>query len=241
MPAESPAVYAVLFDIDGTLIQTGGAGQLAFAETFADLFGVSELSGAVPFAGRSDRAIAYDLMRTHGILASDENWQRFRQVYLDKLPRALERRQGRVLAGVVDLLDELERHEHPLIGLLTGNLQDGARHKLTYYGLFERFGFGGFGDVSDDRCEIAATALAEATRAAAARNGHANGKPQLSGAVVIGDTVHDITCARSINAFAVAVPTGNTSADELRAAEPDLLLDDLSDARPLLEVVHANR
>ncbi len=234
-------MYAVLFDIDGTLIQTGGAGQLAFAETFAALFDVQELSRDVLFAGRSDRAIAYELMRTHGVPANEENWQRFRGTYLDRLPNALQQRQGQVLTGVVELLDELARHEYPLMGLLTGNLQAGAQHKLTYYGLADRFRFGGYGDVSDERCDIAAAALAEAQREAANRNGRARGRPLLSGVMVIGDTVHDISCARSINAFAVAVPTGNTPAEELRAAGPDLLLDDLSDPRPLLDVVHANR
>lgn len=229
-------MYAVLFDIDGTLLHTGGAGQLAFAETFAAEFGVRELSGSVPFAGRSDRAIASDLMRVHGVAPTETNWERFRGAYLAQLPSALERRQGAVLPGVVGLLDELRRHEHPLIGLLTGNLRDGAMQKLTYYGLVERFGFGGFGDVSDDRCHIAAAALAEAENAAASRKGRSIG-PRLSGAMVIGDTVHDVSCARSINAFAVAVTTGNTSREELAAAKPDLLLDDLSDPRAMLDVI----
>jgi phosphoglycolate phosphatase len=229
-------VYAVLFDIDGTLVQTGGAGQLAFAETFAEQFGVPKLSGGVPFAGRSDRAIAFELMRAHGVAPTEVNWERFRAAYLERLPSALTRRQGHVLPGVIELLDELEQHSHPLVGLLTGNLHDGAMHKLSYYGLIDRFGFGGYGDRCDERCDIAAAALAEAQQAAAKRNGPANGNGLL-GAMVIGDTVHDITCARSINAFAVAVPTGNTSRETLAAAKPDLLLDDLSDAGRLLDVV----
>jgi len=233
-------VYAVLFDIDGTLVQTGGAGQLAFAEAFAAEFGVSELSGAVLFAGRSDRAIAFDLMRVHGVAPTEENWQRFRTAYLEQLPVALTRREGCVLPGVPKLLDELESLDHSLVGLLTGNLRQGAVNKLTYYGLVERFGFGGYGDVCDERCDIAAAALSEAKRAAASRNGRGNGKP-LSGVMVIGDTVHDISCARSIGAFAVAAPTGNTPREQLAAANPDLLLDDLSDARPLLDVVLAAR
>jgi phosphoglycolate phosphatase len=101
-------VYAVLFDIDGTLVHTGGAGQLAFAEAFAAEFGVPELSGAVRFAGRSDRAIALELMGAHGIDSTAENWRRFRSTYLQKLPGALKSRQGRVLPGVGALLDPLE-------------------------------------------------------------------------------------------------------------------------------------
>jgi phosphoglycolate phosphatase-like HAD superfamily hydrolase len=232
-------MYAVLFDIDGTLIQTGGAGQLAFAEAFAAEFDVPELSGSVPFAGRSDRAIAFELMRVHGVPATDENWQRFRSSYLKRLPEALTRRQGKVLPGVHNLLSELAALSTPLVGLLTGNLREGARHKLTHYGLIERFGFGGFGDLCDDRCDIASAALEEAKTAARMRNGSANGH-SLSGVMVIGDTVHDISCARSINALAVAVPTGNTPVDELAKAGPDLLLDDLSNPQPLLDIVAAS-
>jgi phosphoglycolate phosphatase-like HAD superfamily hydrolase len=231
-------VYAVLFDIDGTLLHTGGAGQLAFAETFADEFGVADLTGAVPFAGRSDRAIAFDLMKAHGVPATDDNWRRFRETYLKRLPDALTRRQGCVLPGVATLLDELESLDHSLVGLLTGNVQAGARHKLAYYGLAERFGFGGFGDVSDERCDIAAAALAEARTAAHTRNGRTNGDA-LAGVMVIGDTVHDVRCARSIGAIAVAVPTGNTAAAELARAEPDLLLESLADSEKLLSLVRA--
>ena len=229
-------MYAILFDIDGTLVSTGGAGQLAFAETFAAEFGVDELSGKVPFAGRSDRAIASDLMRLHGVDPHDENWRRFRAGYLERLPSALQRKSGRVLPGVVALLEELAVAGHPLIGLLTGNIREGADHKLQHYGLAEHFSFGGFGDASPDRNGIAAAALAEAQRVANAEWQESRGLEvcELSGAMVIGDTVHDVTCARSIGAFAVAVPTGGATREELAAAKPDLLLADLSDARPLL-------
>jgi phosphoglycolate phosphatase-like HAD superfamily hydrolase len=229
-------VYAILFDIDGTLVSTGGAGQLAFAETFAAEFGVEQLSGKVPFAGRSDRAIASELMRVHGVDPHEENWRRFRAGYLERLPSALARKQGRVLPGVVDLLREISAAGHPLVGLLTGNIREGAEHKLQHYGLAEHFTFGGFGDASADRNGIAAAALAEAQRVANAEFAEARGLEvcELAGAMVIGDTVHDVTCARSIGAFAVAVPTGGATREELAAAKPDLLLDDLSDARPLL-------
>jgi len=232
-------VYAVLFDIDGTLIQTGGAGHIAFAETFADEFGVSTISPGVPFAGRSDRAIALDLMRIHGIEASPENWFRFRDAYVSRLPGALTRLQGRVLPGVVELLDHLAADRTAVVGLLTGNMRAGADLKLTHYGLADRFEFGGFGDDTDDRNIIAAMARHEAQNYADLRS--ENGRSMLAGAMVIGDTVHDIRCARAIGAFAVAVPTGGTPRVELEAAAPDLLLDDLSDAQSLLEVIIADR
>jgi phosphoglycolate phosphatase len=229
-------VYAVLFDIDGTLVQTGGAGQLAFAETFAEEFGVPEISAAVKFAGRSDRAIAMDLLGVHGLATSDENWRRFRAAYVRRLPDALRRRNGHVLPGVVELLDALAALPHSAVGLLTGNIREGADRKLTHYGLGNRFAFGGFGDDTNDRCEIAAIALAEATRHATAVNGAA-GTPPLRGAMVIGDTEHDIRCARAIGALAVAVPTGGSSREALAAESPDLLLDNLADARALIKIL----
>jgi len=195
---------------------------------------VPALSGAVSFAGRSDRAIAQELMRVHGVEPSDANWQRFRSAYLEVLPGALRRRQGRVLPGVTSLLTALGAVERSVVGLLTGNVREGAARKLRYYGLADHFPFGGFGDDTDERCEIASMALAEARRFAAGRNGHTS---ELAGVMVIGDTEHDIRCARSIGAVAVAVPTGGATREVLAAAQPDLLLDDLSDARPLLELI----
>lgn len=233
-------MYAVLFDIDGTLVHTGGAGHLAFAETFAHEFGIAEISAAVAFAGRSDLAIASELMSVHGVEPSEANWRRFRTSYLGRLRGALERREGRVLPGVVELLDELAALPHAAVGLLTGNIRDGAQEKLSFYGLAGRFAFGGFGDETKERNEIASFALAAAEQHAAGRNG-ARVQPPLFGAMVIGDTVHDITCARAIGALAVAVPTGGATRDELAAAAPDLLLDDLSDSRPLLTILYQAR
>ncbi|HMP05964.1 MAG TPA: HAD family hydrolase [Lacipirellulaceae bacterium] len=224
-------MIAALFDIDGTLIQTGGAGQLAFAETFADVFGVAQISAEVKFAGRSDRAIASELMEVHGLEPSPENWRRFHDAYLQRLPAALERRTGQVLPGVVELLDVLGAESDCVVGLLTGNVVAGARTKLGYYGLADRFPFGGFGDELLDRNDIAAAALA-AAHGECSRAGRV-----LSGAIVIGDTEHDVRCARAIGAVAVAVPTGGATREALAATQPDMLLDDLSDAAPLLQAV----
>ena len=217
-------MYAVLFDIDGTLISTGGAGQLAFALTFAEEFGVEPMSGEVKFAGRSDRAIAHELMRVHGIAETPENWQRFLGAYVQQLPLALSSRNGRVLPGVIDLLDELDRIPHVKVGLLTGNIHKGARAKMRHYGLDGRFAFGGFGDTTNDRDEIARQAIVAA-------------ETPICGSMVIGDTIHDVRCARAIDAVAVAVATGGNSLEELAAVEPDVLLADLSDASKLLAAI----
>ncbi|MEM9657582.1 MAG: HAD hydrolase-like protein, partial [Planctomycetota bacterium] len=216
---------------------TGGAGQLAFAETFAEEFQVPEICDSVSFAGRSDRAIACDLLEVHGHPADETNWRRFHRSYVDRLPDALKRREGRVLPGVADLLSSLRGREQVLLGLLTGNVRDGAQAKLAHYELVEEFAFGGFGDESTDRNDIAAAALREAERRISP--GSSDSTTQLIGTMVIGDTVHDIRCARSIGALAVAVPTGGTPADLLQAEQPDLYVETLEDHAELLTLVDA--
>jgi phosphoglycolate phosphatase-like HAD superfamily hydrolase len=223
-------MHVCFLDIDGTLVLTGGAGQTAFAQTLARDFGIPEIDTRVAFAGRSDRAIAMDLFRSHGIEPSPDNWQRFCAGYLTRLDDTLATHRGAVLPGVVELLSVLNARGDVAIGLLTGNLREGARRKLSHYGLWEWFPFGGFGDEYDDRCQIAAAAL-DAARAYL--NGRAG--PNSDGQViVIGDTPHDVDCGRSIGARCVAVPTGQTSSEVLHAARPDLLVETLADIEPVL-------
>ncbi len=221
-------MYSVLFDIDGTLIDTGGAGKRAFSSAFRDLFQITEISSGVNFAGRSDRAIALELMELHGVEPSADRWHEFVKSYLSHLEKSLPECQGQVLPGVVQLLDQLQAVDHVLLGLLTGNIKGGAARKLTQYGMAERFKFGGFGDVWHDRNDIAKEAFEQSRFQARGR---------MQGVMVIGDTVNDVTCARSIGAFAVAVATGGASREELKAAKPDLLLEDLTDTDALLDAV----
>lgn len=221
----------VLFDIDGTLILTGGAGQRAFAQTFADEFGVPAITAMVTFAGRSDRAISRDLMLAHDIEPSEANWLRFRECYLARLPGALRSGRGRVLPGVVPLLDRLaDCRVH--LGLLTGNVQHGAQQKLAHYQLWDRFAFGGYGDDHLDRNDIAAAALASARKQIQANGNSSSASDTV---IVIGDTEHDIRCARAIGALAVAVATGLTSAKALAEEKPDLLLENLEQSDELLD------
>jgi phosphoglycolate phosphatase-like HAD superfamily hydrolase len=222
-------MHLCFLDIDGTLVSTGGAGQAAFVVTLAKDFGITDASSArVEFAGRSDRAITMDLFALHGIAPTVETWQRFRAAYVGRLAEVLPAYKGRVLPGVLPLLESLSSRGDTALGLLTGNVQQAAQYKLTHYGLWDWFPFGGFGDEHTDRRDIAAAALAA-------------GRKHLHGAahrelVVIGDTPNDIRCARSIGARSVAVPTGSTSIDALRAAEPDVLVETLEDVEPILQL-----
>jgi phosphoglycolate phosphatase len=223
-------MHICFLDIDGTLILTGGAGQTAFARTLAEDFGIEEIDRTVAFAGRSDRAIAMDLFRSHDVDPTAENWLRFCAGYLPRLEETLATHQGFVLPGVADLLAALAARGDVAVGLLTGNVREGARRKLGHYALWKHFPFGGFGDEHTERCDIAAAALA------AARH-HLNGEHGHGQVLVIGDTVHDIDCGRSIAARCVAVPTGHTTAAALRASEPDVLVDTLEDVGPILALL----
>jgi phosphoglycolate phosphatase-like HAD superfamily hydrolase len=223
-------MHICFLDIDGTLVLTGGAGQTAFARTLAEEFGIDQIDRTVAFAGRSDRAIAMDLFRSHGVAPTVENWLRFCTGYLPRLEETLATHQGSVLPGVVTFLSTLAARGDVAMGLLTGNVREGARRKLGHYGLWHHFPFGGFGDEHTERCDIAAAAL-EAARQ------HLNGESHGGQVIVIGDTVHDIQCGRSIGALCVAVPTGNTAVEALRAGEPDLLVDTLEDFAPILALL----
>lgn len=223
-------MHICFLDIDGTLVSTGGAGQAAFVVTLDKDFGIpNATSQGVTFAGRSDRAIAMDLFALHGIEPTLENWERFRPAYVRRLAEVLPTFRGRVLPGVVALIDALKARGDVASGLLTGNVRQAAERKLTYYGLWEHFAFGGFGDEHTDRCDIAASALAEGRT-------HLNGSAHKQ-LVVIGDTLNDINCARSIGAMCVAVPTGITSIDVLRTGKPDVLVETLEDVEPILRLL----
>jgi phosphoglycolate phosphatase-like HAD superfamily hydrolase len=220
-------MYVCLFDIDGTLLSSGGAGKAAMEAALVSEFGAADIPYNVPFAGRTDRAIARDLFEMHRIEESTSNWQRFLAAYLHHLPACLVAHKGQILPGIAALLQCLQKRDDVAVGLLTGNVRDGARLKLGHYGLFHHFAFGGFGDHHLTREDVAREALA-------AVRSEVNDSIQCQQVWVVGDTPLDVRCARSIGARAVAVATGWHSLDVLAAEQPDVLLADLSDASPLL-------
>lgn len=230
--ASSPytaCMKVVLFDIDGTLVRTGGAGKAAMEEALRSAFGVDEVIDGVPYAGRTDRAIVRDLLHLHGLSSDDANIARLQEAYLYYLPRMLQERQGTVCPGVPELLQALSADNAVLLGLLTGNIREGARQKLSHFGLWHYFVGGGFGDDYEDRDDVA--------RAALRSLGLSESSAVHRGCTVwvVGDTLLDIRCARAIGARAVAVATGWHSLEVLAAAEPDWLLPDLRQATALLE------
>lgn len=219
-----------LFDIDGTLIQTGGAGYTAMVETLARQFGTTIETPRIEFSGRTDLGITGDLFSAHAIEVSQETVQRFHALYLQQLPSSLRRHTGCVLPGVREWLLRIEASSFAHLGLLTGNLEAAARQKLEHYELWEYFHFGGFGDLHTDRNEVAAAALTAA-------EAHLQQPVDQCEVWVVGDTPRDVQCARSIGAKVIAVATGIHPLEELADSSPDRLVPDLSDISPLLELL----
>jgi phosphoglycolate phosphatase len=223
----------VLFDIDGTLVLTGGAGKRAMDRAFEDAFGVPDAFADVAMAGRTDRFLIERGLERWSLPITADALARFRACYLTHLAGTLhEPGNGRkgMMPGVPSLLDALDARPHVQTALLTGNYEHGARLKLEHFGLWDRFAWGAFGDDHADR-----DALARAAVAAAPARGVRLADP--ADAVVIGDTPFDIACARAAGARVVAVATGGHGLDELRGLEPDLAVESLDDLDRVLSLV----
>ncbi len=220
-------MHVCLFDIDGTLIHTRGAGMAALREGLRLAFGVADPTDQVAVHGRTDRGITRDLFLHHGIDDRAEHWERFREAYLRVLPQTLAARPGTVLPGIASLLETLAARDDLEIGLLTGNTREGARIKLAHYGLDRYFDFGGFGDNHLERDDVARDALA-------AVHERLDGEVDFERLWVIGDTPTDVSCGRAIGARVIAVATGNHSPAELAAAAPDHLATDFSQPEAVL-------
>ena len=211
----------LLFDIDGTLLTTGGCGERALRLAVRDTFGVDDDLHGIEIAGRTDTGIARQLLRKHGRAETQEEIAAVLGNYLRHLPVQLRETQGRLLPGVQALLALLQLRGDVVLALLTGNLERGAQHKLSHYGVWDCFTFGAFADDHHERDKLGPFALARARE-----RGH---EAALSRTFVIGDTPHDISCARAIGARAVAVATGGFRTEQLAPHSPDILLDDLGD------------
>ncbi|MFN0199425.1 MAG: HAD family hydrolase [Planctomycetaceae bacterium] len=224
-------MHICLFDIDGTLLNTGGAGQDAMLAALAEVFGITRPVENIPMAGRTDRAITHDLFRFFDLEHHPENWDRFVATYLRLLPQYLKIRSGLVLPGIYPLIEILSARNDVQLGLLTGNFREGARLKLSHYNLFHHFGFGGYGDHHHDRDDVAREALGVAQQT------HAD-NVNLAKVWVIGDTPADIRCGRAIGANAVAVATGHFSTDELHSHNPHHVFSDFSNPQCFVELLN---
>jgi phosphoglycolate phosphatase-like HAD superfamily hydrolase len=217
----------LLFDIDGTLLLTGRAGEHALRIALQDRFGVEDDLSGISFAGSTDGAIVRQMFDANAIPHTPENVADLLDGYVHQLALELPRRGGCVLPGIVELLEALHGREDCVLGLLTGNIEKGAELKLSHYGVWDFFEFGAFADDHDDRNKLGPVAHSRAVE----KHGMSF---EADDVYVLGDTPRDIDCARAAGFAAVAIATGSYGKEELAAHKPDFLFEDLSDTRAVL-------
>jgi phosphoglycolate phosphatase len=214
-------VRLVLFDIDGTLVHTGGAGVKAFAKVFESEFGAKDGFEKLKFAGRTDVSLVREFFGVHGVAATQQNFERFFERYVFWLDHILQDSRTEICPGVWEFIDQLNAlPEPPLLGLLTGNIRLGAEIKLRHFQLWDRFETGAFADDHEERDHIAA--IARERGRAILGNGLVDDQ-----VLVIGDTPLDIRCGRAIRAKVLAVATGGAKFEELKSHRPDWVIPDL--------------
>ncbi|MGE3842204.1 MAG: HAD family hydrolase [Vicinamibacterales bacterium] len=222
----------VLFDIDGTLINTAGAGVRAMSRVFVDLYGTERALDGLAFAGRTDRVIVEEALArvAPGESIGDPWWESFRAQYCGLLERELRESPSsgsKVLPGIRPLLDALRNRPDVVLALLTGNFAQSAQVKLAHFALWDYFCCGAFGDDHVDRNHLFDVALSAAIP-------HKPAAAEWDEVVVIGDTPLDVACALSGNATALAVATGIYTSEALRASGAHHVFDDLSDTDHVL-------
>jgi phosphoglycolate phosphatase-like HAD superfamily hydrolase len=229
----SPSPRLVLFDIDGTLLSGGRAARDVFAGALREVFGTCGDVAGFAFEGKLDPIIIRELLLAAGVPEETVLARRGAALalYCDRLEAALARERPVLKPGVAAVLDGVAGRGGAVPALLTGNVERGARIKLSAVDLWHRFAFGVFGDEAPRREELGPIALAKARRLGHAFEGR--------DCVVVGDAPQDVACARAIGARIVAVATGKTSAEKLAGAGASVVLPDLSDTSRALEAIFA--
>ena len=222
----------VLFDIDGTLLTDRGASRAAFADALRATYGYDGDLARYDFSGRTDPQITHMVLRDAGF-TRDEVESRLAQlweVYLAKLARNATPERVQVMPGIRELVAALHEREEIVLALLTGNIEPGARLKLGGANLNGYFPFGAFGSDSADRTELPPIAV----RRASERLGHHFRGRDV---VIIGDSIYDVRCGVPYEATTIAVASGKTPADTLRAENPTYFFDDAADVEAVMEAV----
>lgn len=227
----------ILFDIDGTLIVSGGAGARAMTRAFEYTWGITDALQEVDVAGRTDLIILSDALARAGRRLDDAHpLTAFRDTYCGFLREELAAEgHGKpkgTLPGIRPLLEALADRPEVSVALLTGNFPESAEIKLAHFDLWHYFSWGAYGDDAIDRHDLLPIALQRHQERAAAPIDPAH-------VIIVGDTPHDISCAQRGGAKVVAVATGNYDAETLARSRPDVLCGDLADPQPLLSLLDA--
>jgi phosphoglycolate phosphatase len=224
----------VLFDIDETLTHSDGVGRRAVSGALAKLFNIPPEAAKVFMSGKTDPQILEEIMTNAGMSQSEyeKRLPEFTEIYLKALERELESATStfHLHEGVIELINDLNRHEHAFLGLLTGNIERGARLKMEKFGLNPYFPIGAFGSDAKDRMKLPEIAKQRAEK----QYGQRFEPGQL---VIIGDAENDILCAKGFGAKSLAINTGVTTREQLMALSPDFLFASLVDTKAILDAI----
>jgi phosphoglycolate phosphatase-like HAD superfamily hydrolase len=218
----------LLFDVDGTLLRANGGGETAIERAVSTVTGTTASTDGISFSGRTDPAIFRDVLRSNGLPTHDDLLGDVLRAYVETAQQTIRPENVDRLPGTETLLTLFACRTDTFLGLVTGNVEPIAFHKLQTAGLAEYFSVGAFGSDHENRSRLPSLAADRA----AARTGRSF---SLDRAIVIGDTSRDIDCARAAGARAVAVCTGRPDRSELASATPDLLLKNFANPDAIID------
>ena len=217
---------AWLFDIDGTILVTQGASREAFARALDERYRITDDLKDIRFDGRTEPLILGDILAKHALEFRDGEEARFWNTVFAHMRELLQPPRGRLLEGAAETIERVASQPGWVMGLLTGNMTEMAHIKLARFGLENRFAFGAFGEQAPNRDALARVAVERVAQQYGLSPGQC---------LVVGDTEHDVACARHAGARVAAVATGTRTRAELEALGPDLVLDDLGQGERLIE------
>jgi phosphoglycolate phosphatase len=222
----------ILFDIDGTLLDSGGAGTQSLNNAFEELFSVKDAFQSIPMAGKTDAQILREAFELNNVDHSNGIMPAFYRSYTRYLRENIWTSSGHIKPGIREALREIRAREQYILGLLTGNVEEGAMIKLDRFGLGSYFEVGAFGSDDENRNGLLPIAVDKLYQRNSLRL-------SFSDCVVIGDTPRDVDCTKPYGAFSVAVATGPYSARRLREAGADVVFDDLSDTAAFMSLMES--
>lgn len=220
----------VLFDIDGTLIDSGGAGTRSLNLAFEEMFDVKDAFKTVSMAGKTDIQIAREGFRLHSVDHENGVIPEFCSLYIKHLASRIKVSRGHIKPGIREIVSVLHADRSIVLGLLTGNIEEGAIIKLKNFGLNEYFAVGAFGSDHEDRNMLLPVAVDKLKKSSSYFISYRD-------CVIIGDTPLDVRCAKPYGAFSMAVATGPYSYNELSEAGADLVFDDLTDTAGIVSIL----
>jgi phosphoglycolate phosphatase-like HAD superfamily hydrolase len=218
----------ILFDIDGTLVDTGGAGTRSLNNAFLDLFSLEDAFHGIRLAGKTDPEIIKEALLEHEI-SIDGNLDAVVNSYLKNLEKEIQNNRKHLKPGISELLEHLSAKGDAGVGLLTGNIEPGARIKLESFNLNRYFSSGAFGSDDDDRNNLLPIAVRRFEALFQKRI-------EIDNCIIVGDTPRDVACAHIYNALCIGVATGPYSFEDLVEAGADIVVKDLSSHSELLGI-----